>query len=234
MNNANRHQDMLIKVASALGVELCQQMTFVGGCTTGLLLTDEFTREQVRHTDDVDLIIHVLSYALYTKLQERLRGRGFREIIDASDDPICAMQLGELRVDFMPDNEGILGFSNCWYKDALINADDYNLTSEITIRLVKPVYFVATKLEAYLGRGNNDPLASRDIEDLLNLFDGREELIKEIEQSSPELQKFIAVQLSALLDNSDFDYAVQSCSLGDAGREKLIFERLEQIARGRK
>jgi predicted nucleotidyltransferase len=233
VNNANRHQDMLIKVASALGVELCQQMTFVGGCTTGLLLTDEFTREQVRHTDDVDLIVHVLSYASYTKLQERLRGRGFREIIDDSDDPICAMQLGELRVDFMPDNE-VLGFSNCWYKDALINADDYDLTSEITIRLVKPVYFVATKLEAYLGRGNNDPLASRDIEDLLNLFDGREELIKEIEQSSFELQKFIAEQLSALLDNSDFDYAVQSCSLGDSDREALIFERLEQIARGRK
>lgn len=231
MSNANRHLDMLIDVANALGIELCQQMVFVGGCTTGLLLTDDFTREQVRHTDDVDLIIHVLSYSSYTKLQDQLRNRRFREVID-SDGPICAMQLGELRVDFMPDDESILGFSNRWYNDAWTNADNYNLTREITIRLVKPVYFVATKLEAYLGRGNDDPLTSRDIEDLLNLFDGRKEIIKEIEQSSPELQQFIAAQLTALLENNYFDYAVQSCSLGNADREALIFKRLEQVARG--
>ena len=34
-------QKMLEQVAKALGPELCQQMTFVGGCTTGLLLTDD-------------------------------------------------------------------------------------------------------------------------------------------------------------------------------------------------
>ena len=44
---------MITLVAEALGSELLQQMAFVGGCTTGLLLTDAFSQEQVRHTDDV-------------------------------------------------------------------------------------------------------------------------------------------------------------------------------------
>ena len=51
---------MLRRVAEALGEELREQVAFVGGCTTGLLLTDPFTREQVRSTDDVDLIVSVM------------------------------------------------------------------------------------------------------------------------------------------------------------------------------
>lgn len=42
------HVEMLTLVAKALGSDLCEQETFVGGCTTALLLTDEYTTEQVR------------------------------------------------------------------------------------------------------------------------------------------------------------------------------------------
>jgi predicted nucleotidyltransferase len=231
VNHANRHKEMLILVAEALGPELCQQMAFVGGCTTGLLLTDDFTREQVRHTDDVDLIVHLVGYPSYARLQEQLRTQGFRERMD-NDDPICAMSLGELRVDFMPDDDKVLGFSNRWYQAALQSADNYSLTENITIKLVKPVYFVATKLEAYRGRGKNDPLSSRDIEDLLNLFDGRPELLTEIDQTTHELRRYIASEIKTLLENGNFQNAVQSCALGDHDRESLIFERLEHAARG--
>lgn len=229
--NINTHRDMLKKVADALGPELCQQTAFVGGCTTGLMLTDDFTKEQVRHTDDVDLIIHVLSYPSYLTLKTLLNDRGFKEDMEYSD-PICAMRLGELRVDFMPDKEEILNFGNRWYEKAWETADDYPLTADMTIRLVKPVYFVATKLQAYLGRGNNDPLESRDIEDLLNAFDGRKEITKEILDSSPELKQFIAEQINSLLNDDNFSYAVQSASGNDAGRESLIFDRLEYVAKG--
>ena len=231
MSNANRHKEMLAFVAKALGPELCKQMAFVGGCTTGLFLTDDFTLEQVRHTDDVDLIVHLVGYASFAKMQKQLRAQGFRDNTE-SDAPICAMRLGELRVDFMPDDENVLTFSNRWYQDALATADEYILNPELSIRLVRPVYFVATKLEAYLGRGDSDPLGSRDIEDLLSLFDGRPELLKEIEQAKEDLREYIADQIRLLLGNSDFEYAVQSCSMGDSDREALIFERLERVAQG--
>lgn len=230
MMNINTHREMLKQVADALGPELSKKVAFVGGCTTGLMLTDDFTKEQVRHTDDVDLIVHVLSYPSYLTLKKELKKRGFKEVME-HEDPICAMRLGELRVDFMPDKEDILNFGNRWYQLAWETATDYPLTKETTIRLVKPVYFVATKLQAYLGRGNNDPLASRDIEDLLNIFDGRKEIIAEISESSQELVQFIAEQISSLLDDGNFAYAVQSASVNDSGREALIYKRLEQISK---
>ena len=231
MSEANRHKEMLLQVAEALGSELLSQMAFVGGCTTGLLLTDEFSKEQVRHTDDVDLIVHLLGYVEYSNLQKQLRRLGFKDSVD-NDDPICAMRLGELRVDFMPDDEKILGFSNRWYADAFSSANVYQLTNETSINVVQPVYFVATKLEAWLGRGNNDPLGSHDLEDLLSLFDGRPELLAEIEQAAPELRQYIAIKIGELLESNDFEYAVQSCALGNSEREALIFKRLEQAVLG--
>ncbi len=48
MNTINLQKEMLIKVATALGDDLVRSMVFVGGCTTGLLVTDEFTKEHRR------------------------------------------------------------------------------------------------------------------------------------------------------------------------------------------
>ncbi|EPJ48521.1 MAG: hypothetical protein OFPII_05790 [Osedax symbiont Rs1] len=224
-------QSMLEQVAVALGPELCQQMTFVGGCTTGLLLTDEFSKEQVRHTDDVDLIVHTLGYVGFNTLQEQLKGHGFKTSIPDPGEvlPICAMKLGDLRVDFMPDDDS-LGFTNRWYQPAMQTATQYSLTPEIVIRLVAPVYFVATKLEAYQGRGNSDALTSRDIEDILHLVDGREELIAEVQAADADVQAYIATELSALLQDSNFEYAVSSQAQGNADREQIIYQRLDALA----
>lgn len=224
------HEAMIARVAQALGDDLLPHVAFVGGCTTGLLLSDDFSREQVRHTDDVDLIVHVVGYMGLHDLEEMLRKRGFSHSLD-EDDPICAMKLGELRVDFMPDDENAYGFTNRWYAEALRTAQPFQLTETVTIRLVTPVYFLATKLEAYKGRGKNDPLESRDIEDLLALIDGREELMGEVESTSKVLRTYLAEQFSELLHHPDFEYAVQGTALNDPAREALIFERLEKLAR---
>ena len=139
------------------------------------------------------------------------------------------MRLGDLRVDFMPDDEEVLGFTNRWYKAAVQTATPYELTKEITIQLVTPVYFLATKLEAYKGRGNDDVLGSRDIEDILHLIDGRAELINEVQSAESSVQIYIATELSALFEDSNFEYAVASQSQSNTGREKLIYERLEKL-----
>jgi hypothetical protein len=43
----------------------------------------------------------------------------------------------------------------------------------LKIRLVAPIYFCASKLEAFAGRGKNDFHASRNQEDLIAVVDGR-------------------------------------------------------------
>lgn len=228
MNNFNLHKDMLLMVARALGPELLTKVAFVGGSTTGLLITDVMTKELIRYTDDVDLIISVVGYTGWHNFVEQLKPHGFKESME--DDVICRLRLGELKVDFMPDDPDVLGFENRWYKEAFKHAVDHELTPGITIKLLTAPYFVATKLEAYKGRGNNDVLSSHDIEDILNLFDGREELIDEIKSSSAELKNYLAKEIATLLNNRDIDSAVQSTARGDSGRQELIFERLETIA----
>ena len=227
------HRQMLEQVALALGEELLLTMTFVGGCTTGLLLTDAFSSEQGRHTDDVDLIVHLMGHVGFYQLQTQLTKRGFSiNMPDPDEDfPICAMKLGDLRVDFMPDDASVLNFTNRWYKAAMQTATPYQLTGDITINLASPVYFIATKLEAYKGRGMGDALSSRDIEDILLLVDGREELIYEVQSAATDVHAYIAREFSSLLQDNNFEYAVASQSGPSNEREQMIFDRLELLAK---
>jgi hypothetical protein len=56
-------------------------------------------------------------------------------------------------LDVMPLNERILGFSNRWYKPAMDAAVERELETNLQIRMVTSVYFCASKLEAFAGRG---------------------------------------------------------------------------------
>lgn len=219
--------EMIEIVARALGDELLLEVAFVGGCTTGLLVTDKVTKESIRFTDDVDLIINVVGYTGWAAFQERLKRKGFGVHMD--DEVVCRMRLGELKVDFMPDDQDVLGFSNRWYTQALEHAMNYKLNDEITIRLLTAPYFIATKLEAYKGRGNGDLLGSHDMEDILNIIDGRPEVVDEINSSGRQLRTYIAEEIDALLLNDDMDYAVQGCVYGEQGRVDIVYSRLEAI-----
>lgn len=224
---------MTARVAEALGPDLCQEMAFVGGVTTGFLLTDDFSREQARSTDDVDLIVHVMGTNQFHQLQADLQKKGFVIEMPAPDEepPVCAMKLDGMRVDFMPDDKDVLGFTNIWYREALASAEPYPLPDGQEIRLVSPLYFMATKLEAWKGRGGSNALDSRDIEDLLLLIDGREQLIDEMKRAPEPLGAYIAAELQILLDNRDFEMAMESQAQGDAARRNRLRFRLEQLAR---
>lgn len=230
--NTPLYLEMLNLVATALGSELLNQVVFVGGCTTGLLLVDDFSAENVRHTDDVDLICHADSYLKYKQFQQALREKGFTEKLE-EDAPICAMYLNDLRVDIMPDND-ILGFSNRWYPGALVDPDIYETVDGLFIKVVKPVFFVATKLEAYKGRGNNDAMQSHDIEDILTILDGRAQIVEEVLQADERLREYVRAEFNNLRNDDNFAYALQSASGGDVQREDLIWDSIDRIVAGNK
>jgi len=218
---------MLIPVAEALGDELLPNVAFVGGSTTVFLISDPITRQAVRFTEDVDLILKVDGRVQWVSLQKQLRERGFKESME--EDHICRMLLGNIKVDFLPDDATILNFTNRWYHAALAAAQPYSLTKQITINLLTPEYFIATKLEAYHGRGNNDPMSSHDLEDIINLVDGRAELLTELQQAESTVRSYIAEQFATLLQHANFDYAIQG-NLHDVSRIDLFFDQWEQIA----
>ena len=96
------------------------ELVFVGGCTTGLFITD-LAASGIRPTKDVDAIVDVTSYSKYAALADRLRAIGLVE--DTTEGaPLCRWRHRGLIVDVMPTDASVLGFSNRWYPDAIATA----------------------------------------------------------------------------------------------------------------
>ncbi len=91
----------------------------------------------------------------------------------------------------MPTTPEVLGFSNRWYAPAFRHSEPCTI-GEQTIRLVSAPYFLATKLEAFAGRGDGDFRASHDLEDAIAVIDGRQEVVAEIQQSAEDDRDYLA------------------------------------------
>ena len=181
---ANPNFQLLVDAAKLLK-PILGELVFVGGCTTALLITDKAAAD-VRPTYDVDAIAEITSYVAYTEFSEKLTALGFRE--DTRDGaPLCRWCQQTTTLDVMPLDEKILGFMNTWYGPAMETADERELESGLKILMVSPVYFCASKLEAFGDRGKNDYAGSRDLEDLIAVVDGRAELVGEIQAARSEV-----------------------------------------------
>ena len=154
----NPNLDILALAVDQLGT-LTDDMVFLGGCATGLLITDP-AAPSIRVTKDVDAIVQIYSRAEYYGLAEKLRARGFKE--DTRDDaPVCRWISGAVVLDVMPTDPEILGFGNLWYEKALEHSFRFELPGCKPVNLVTAPYFLVTKLEAFRGRGKGDYMLSR-------------------------------------------------------------------------
>jgi predicted nucleotidyltransferase len=210
---------MLIHVAKRLD-NLREKVVFVGGCTTGLFITDPAMPE-VRSTQDVDVIVEVASRLEYHRLEKELRSLGFRQ--DMSENaPVCRWLVDDVKVDVMPTKEDILGFSNRWYLPAIRNAVHIEIEKELTIQLVTPPYFLATKIEAFKGRGGGDYRANHDMEDIITVVDGRPEIASEIITSPDSLKNYLSESFRAFLANGEFLEAIPGHLLPDRASQALV------------
>jgi hypothetical protein len=228
MPASDPNRDLLERAAELLQ-PLLDDVVFVGGCATGLLISDPASGG-VRQTTDVDAIVEVASYAKYDALSERLRDLGFGE--DSEDDVICRWRHPEVVLDLMPTDERILGFSNRWFKPALATARAVDLTTG-RIRAIAPVYFLATKIQAFHGRGEDDLIASHDLEDAIAVIDGRVEIIAEVMAGEPEVRSYLSVEFDRLLGQPAFLEALGGFLLPDVAsqaRLPLLLRRLRLLA----
>jgi len=218
----------LVAVARKLE-PLLDELAFVGGCVTGLLVTDPGAAP-VRPTLDVDAIVEVASYPKFTELEGQLRSLGFQES-HTEGAPICRWVHGELLLDLLPTDPAILGFSNRWYGSALQNTRPLQI-DDLAIRLIAAPYFLATKLEAFHGRGKGDYRLSHDLEDVVTVLDGRPEIVSEVQEAAAELRRFLGEEFSALLANRDFVEALPGYLLPDSTSQQrigIVVTRIQQI-----
>ena len=145
--------DSVIAAADALR-PLLSELVFVGGCVTGLPITAEGGRRTARNYR-CGAIAEITFYAQYVEFGDRLRSLGFAE--DTRDGaPVCRWIRGGMILDIMPLDENIFGFSNHWYRAAMEAPATKKLCGDLEIRMVTAPYFLATKLEAFKGRGRGD------------------------------------------------------------------------------
>jgi len=226
---ANPNLQLLTDAAKLLE-PILGELVFVGGCATALLISDTAAAD-VRPTFDVDAIAEITSYAGYTEFSEKLRKLGFQE--DKREGaPLCRWRQHTTTLDVMPLDAKILGFSNSWYRPAMDHAEERELEPGLKIRLVAAVYFCASKIEAFAGRGKDDFPASRDLEDLIAVVDGRAELREEIKAAANDVRSYLAKEIKKLLSIREFNDALPGYVPPDAASQErigTIISRLEEI-----
>lgn len=229
MNVKNPNLAKVELVAHVLGA-LRHQLVFVGGCAAGLLLTDQ-SAAPARVTYDVDLTVQVAALRDFHLLEAQFSGLGFKR--DVTMDVICRWQYQGLEVDLMPSDPAILGFANRWYPLAIETAQTVILPSGKTIRLITAPAFLATKFEAFADRGKGDLLGSHDLEDIINVLDGRPELPCEAMTAPAELRAYLGARCRGLLATPNFNDFLPGMVFPDESlpeRVLVLAQRLQQIA----
>ena len=225
----SKNEQMLWTVAESLPVHLREQVVFLGGSVVFMLITEPGFIG-IRATKDVDVIIEA-SRSDYHRFEKKLRLAGFQQVTDEDPPVICRWRINSVLVDIMPCDQAILGFSNKWYHAAIKNSQK-RLVKDIEISVVTAPYFLATKAEAFLGRGNNDFMASHDLEDIITLLDGRPEIVSEIETSEKSLKSYLIAIFASWLKNKAFLGALPGHlppDIASQQRLSIILQRIEDI-----
>ena len=203
---------------------------FVGGSIVNLLLDDP-NLVPARPTDDVDVILELVTSERYSNVEARLRSLGFDHDV-RQGAPRCRWVLGNLTVDIMPTDGAFLGLNTTWFKEALATATEL-VFAHTRLKLVSPVAFLATKYVAFSDRGGNDYYASHDLEDFVTVVDGRSNIVAEIYQAPPTLRGYVAYATRSLLAAPVFIEALTGYLQPDQAsqlRLAVLQEKLKNIA----
>lgn len=210
---------MLAVVARGLR-DLKDQVVFVGGAVVDLYITDP-SGDPVRATDDVDCVVGITSRPEYGVLEEKLRGLGFTHPLDDPDAPICRWRFSGILVDVMPMEGDVLGFSNRWYPEGIANAQRARLEDGTEVSYLSLPYFVASKIEAFFGRGKGDFYGSPDIEDIAAVADRAEDFAEKMASAPESVRTYLEEKLRELLENDVFVQSIQGHLGTQAGQGRI-------------
>lgn len=216
-------------VHEALGEELNKDVIYIGGAVVSFY--HDRPSVEVRPTDDVDILVELITYNAYAELENKLRLRGF--VNDIESGVICRYTIQGITVDVMPTSEKILGFANRWYKEAASKSIQIKLPEGPEINIFPAVYFLASKIEAYKDRGKGDGRASTDFEDIVFILNNRTNIWEEMSQTEGELNKYFLAEFSKLLKESYIDEWISShLEYNEQKRVDFIISSLSEFTNG--
>lgn len=202
-------------------------VVFVGGTVTALYPLEGGV--DVRPTLDVDCVVDLATTADYYAFVERLRRRGFTPCTDEGA-PLCRLVHLGIRVDVVATVDTGVGPTNRWYRDAVAEAEVHELDDGLEVRAISPTFFVATKLEAFRGRGGGDYFASHDLEDILTVLSGLPRLRADLARGDAPVVRAVRGELVDLRSKEAFRDAVPAHFEGDRAGQARAEEMLAWLA----
>lgn len=197
--NHSRNLARIKAVYNALG-PLRDQVVFVGGATAAFYV--DRMADEVRPTDDVDVVVEIWTHREYAALEDQLRQMGF--VNDPSSGVICRYRVQGIVVDIMPTGEDVLGFKNKWYAEGYKNSIVIDIDTQHSIRIFSLPYFIASKLDAFTDRGKNDGRTSTDFEDIIYVMEYSNTIWAQLDGASPDVKIYIRGKLKVLMANPYF------------------------------
>lgn len=220
---------MLQTVANGLG-ELRNEMVFVGGAITELY-ADNPAASEIRPTFDVDCVIEIRSRLQFARLEENLRAQGFKN--DTSEGaPICRWIYKYIKVDVIPTDSNVLGFSNRWYEEGIEKKIQKTLPDGNEVFVFPPEFFLASKFEAHNARGGNDLRQSHDFEDIIYILDNCSEILNNITGSNSSVKLYLKQECQKLLNNPNITEGIETALPYGSGEESsdIIGMLIREIA----
>jgi hypothetical protein len=164
-------------------------------------------------------------------MEDNLRTRGFKN--DTSEGaPICRWIYKDIKVDVMPTDSDILGFSNRWYEEGIEFKIQKTFPDGTDIFVFPPEYYLAAKFEAHNARGGNDLRQSHDFEDIIYILDNCSNILDNIRASNSSVKMYLKKECRKLLENPNITEGIETAlpyGSGDEGTD-IISELIQCIA----
>jgi hypothetical protein len=229
MKNSVINRLATVKVAKALE-ELVDEVVFVGGAVVSLYIDDPLA-EDIRPTKDIDLTFQITTASELEKVRLALIEKGFRE---ASDSEVtCRFKYEDLLVDVMSTKEVGWVPGNRWFLEGFEKAIKISL-DDISIMLLALPYFLATKFDAFFDRGMKDLYASKDLEDLIYLFNHTSTIVEQIQDSPQKLLNYLKEAVQQMIEDEPIMNAIPGHLFYENLEEnhQEIIHKLNRIANG--
>ena len=98
----------------------------------------------------------------------------------------------------------MLGFSNRWYEEGFENAISIMLDDD-EVKIFSFPYFIATKLEAFKNRGNNDFRFSSDFEDIVYVLENNSNAENQLLNLPEQLKEYFSKTFQDLINKQDWE-----------------------------
>lgn len=202
---SNHTNIIRIKAVANILNQLNEEFVFVGGATVSLY--GDISKAEARPTDDVDVIIELASYTGYATLDENLRKLGFENDIESG--VLCRYHVKGIIVDVMPTDASVIGFSNRWYADGFKFAKTIQL-DDLPIKIFTLPFFIASKIEAFKSRGQNNYLFSSDFEDIVYILENNANISPLIAESPKDVKQYLTQCFREFLKDAEFEEGVSA------------------------